>query len=94
MTRIISEIRVLQGPNQISSDSRKRQMNAPDSVEEQRVAGRFLNTDCGEQWTTMTSSGVNECDGWERTSFSRELVITTLGAPGATAPSGSATCEQ
>ena len=32
---------------------------SPESVEEHRVAGLTRNTDCGEQWTTNTSSSVN-----------------------------------
>lgn len=68
----------------------------PESVDEHLVAGRTLNTLCGEQYTTKTSSVVNESDGWSRISFSSELEITILvGAPGLlSGPSGKATWNE
>ena len=35
----------------------------PDSVLEQRVAGRTLNTDCGAHRTIRMFSSENDCDG-------------------------------
>lgn len=62
--------------------------NAPDKVEEQRVAGRTLNTACGEQWITKISSGEKAWDGWFRTSWLMEFDMTSLaGAPDAIASS-------
>lgn len=59
-------------------------MCVPDSVEEHLVAGLTRNTACGEQYTTKTSSGVNDCDGCDSTSSCIDFEITIrVGAPGA-----------
>jgi hypothetical protein len=50
----------------------------PESVEEHLVAGRTLNTDCGEQCTTKMSSGENAWDGCESTSASIDFEMTIL----------------
>jgi len=48
----------------------------PESVEEHLVAGRTRKTLCGEQCTTIVSSGVNFPEGWFSTSASMDLVTT------------------
>lgn len=66
--------------------------NSPESVEEHRVAGRTLNTACGEQCTTIMSSCENAFDGCLRTSCCNELLITTrVGAFGSVLDGGSIT---
>lgn len=67
----------------------------PESVEEHRVAGRTLNTDWGEQYTTKMSSSVNASAGWESTSASIDLEMTIrVGAPGVVASAGRATWNE
>jgi hypothetical protein len=64
----------------------------PESVEEHLVAGRTLNTDCGEQCTTNISSVEKASDECESTSASIDFEMTILvGAPVVFASSGSET---
>jgi len=78
----------------ISFRNRKSQ---PDSVEEHLVAGRTRKTLCGEQCTTIVSSGVNFPEGWFSTSASMDLVTTIregLIWPVFTSSSGRATWKE